>query len=365
MAKASRRSSNSRGGNSRGGSSRGRNHRANLLAVTAAVVGIVAGLWLVIAPRGIEAYSRGAPQDWAKMRRVHADSPKRHPSYAYVPLSAVTAEFPLAVILGEDAGFLDHGAWDVSAIREAVHEWWHGGGRLRGASTLTQQLAKNLFLSEERSWWRKLREARYAYWLENRLGKRRILELYVNVVELGDGVFGVESAAQHYFGISARALDPQQAAELAASIPSPLRHNPATQTAAWRIRYRAIRERMETITWVREQLLAIMPVASRPRPPTAKAAPGSGPASASPPAGADSGASGAAEAGRASSAPPEPAPRTGAELATESGAASDRAPRPAPAAARDAPASQAQGGTSSGTASELRGPAETSAGQEQ
>lgn len=228
----------------------------SFLAAGALVAGIASGVWLVVPPRDVDAFAHGAPADWSMLAERRREHPKLTLRHAYVPLSRLPVDLPLAVICGEDAGFLGHGAFDVGAIKEAVDEW-QKGAKLRGASTLTQQLAKNLFLSDGRSWLRKAREARYAYWVDERLGKRRILELYLNVVELGAGVFGVDSGAQLYFGAQAAALDADQAAQLAAAIPSPLKHNPATRTGAWRIRYQAIKLRMQQYDWIREALVTM------------------------------------------------------------------------------------------------------------
>jgi monofunctional biosynthetic peptidoglycan transglycosylase len=251
---------------------------SSFLAAFALIAGLAVGVWLVLPPRDLEAYARGAPPEWSMLRERRLEHPKLVLRHAYLPLSRMPVDLPLAVICGEDGGFLDHGAFDVEAIREAVDEW-QKGAKLRGASTLTQQLAKNLFLSDNRSWLRKAREARYAYWVDERLGKRRILELYLNVVELGEGVFGVESGAQLYFGVSAADLDANQAAQLAAAIPSPFKHNPATRTGTWRIRYQAIHLRMEQYAWIRDALVTMQagtaqkhraaPPAASPRPPAA------------------------------------------------------------------------------------------------
>jgi len=148
-----------------------------------------------------------------------------------VPLSAVSPAMIAAVLAAEDARFFSHHGIDWQAVREA-REWnrkieGKKGRWKRGASTLTQQLAKNLWLSPERSWLRKGREAACALALEALLPKERILEHYLSAIELGERVFGVEAAARTTFGVPASRLDPAQAAWLAAMIPSPtyyLRH---------------------------------------------------------------------------------------------------------------------------------------------
>jgi monofunctional biosynthetic peptidoglycan transglycosylase len=134
------------------------------------------------------------------------------------------------VRVAEDAMFYRHGGVDWHEVRASVREWWSDEESLRGASTITMQLARNLHLSPERSLLRKAREVLLAIRLERRLPKDRILELYLNVVELGPGVFGVEAAARHYWRVSVSELDRRQAAELAATLPSPLEDNPRTRT---------------------------------------------------------------------------------------------------------------------------------------
>jgi monofunctional biosynthetic peptidoglycan transglycosylase len=129
-----------------------------------------------------------------------------------------------AVVVAEDARFVAHDGFDWEAIQEAMAKNQREGRVVAGASTITQQLAKNLFLSGERSWLRKGQEAIITWMLENTMTKRRILELYLNVAEWGDGVFGAEAAARHHFGVSAAALDAGQAAWLAAILPSPRRY---------------------------------------------------------------------------------------------------------------------------------------------
>ncbi len=177
----------------------------------------------------------------------------------YVPLSAVSVDLQLALLVGEDINYFGHGAVDFDAVWEAVREGSRAGGRFRGASTISQQLAKTLFLSGERSLWRKAREARLAWWMERRLGKRRILELYLNVVEFGPGLLGVEAAARHYYGVGAGAVGPDRAAALAAAIPSPGRDNPSTDTARWRFRQATILRRMAHALWLRGRLASLSP----------------------------------------------------------------------------------------------------------
>jgi monofunctional biosynthetic peptidoglycan transglycosylase len=186
--------------------------------------------------------------------------------YRPVPLDSMAPALSEAALTGEDARFYTHRGIDYLEVRHALgyrrarFEWdslrdreelWRVVGRtwgrrdaLRGASTITQQVAKNLYLSPSRNPLRKLKEAVTAYRLERVLGKRRILELYLNVAELGDGIWGVEAASRRYFKTSARRLTDTQAAALAATLPFPLRSNPAYRPNRMRRRQDLILRRM-------------------------------------------------------------------------------------------------------------------------
>jgi monofunctional biosynthetic peptidoglycan transglycosylase len=145
---------------------------------------------------------------------------------SWIPLSRISPYLVHAVVIAEDDKFWGHKGFDLEAIRAALEKniekktWKYGG------STITQQLAKNLFLSPSRSPLRKIREFILAWRLERTLSKKRILELYLNVVEWGDGIFGAEAAARHYYNQPASDLTPQEAAHLAVVLPSPRRYNP-------------------------------------------------------------------------------------------------------------------------------------------
>ncbi len=143
-----------------------------------------------------------------------------------VPLSRISRSLPLAVVAAEDARFYEHGGVDWEAVRGALEKDWESRNLRHGASTITQQLAKNLYLSPRRTPWRKLREWAIARRLEAELTKRRILELYLNVVEMGPRTFGAEAAARRYFGKPASDLSDLEAATLAAVIPSPRIYDP-------------------------------------------------------------------------------------------------------------------------------------------
>jgi monofunctional biosynthetic peptidoglycan transglycosylase len=160
----------------------------------------------------------------------------------WVSLEEMSEEVPRAVVAAEDANFCLHWGFDMAAIREAIDQ-----GGTRGASTLTQQTVKNVFLWHGRSWLRKALEALMTPVVELVWTKRRTLEIYLNVAEFGQGVFGIEAAAQHYFGIPARDLSGARAALLAAALPDPKDRNPARPSGYLRKRARQIAEGADTI----------------------------------------------------------------------------------------------------------------------
>jgi len=144
----------------------------------------------------------------------------------WIPLSKVSSHLIDAVIVSEDASFFSHSGVDWYEVKESVKRNIQRGRVSRGASTITMQVAKNLFLSTSRNPLRKIVEVLIAFRIEQKLSKRRILEIYLNIIELGDGIFGVESASRRYFGKSASDLTLEESARLAAIIPSPLKYNP-------------------------------------------------------------------------------------------------------------------------------------------
>ena len=204
-------------------------------------------------------------------------------SYRPVPLDSISDWLPRAAMIGEDNRFLEHGGVDYLAILEALgyrragFAWseprdraelwgtlgsvWGRRGKLRGASTITQQLAKNLYLSPDRNPLRKVKEGVTAYRLEAALSKRRLMELYLNVAEFGPNIWGAEAASQFYFDRPARRLTPAQAASLAGSLPFPLSSNPAYRPGRMRWRRDLILRRMrgETIEVPREEEEVVVP----------------------------------------------------------------------------------------------------------
>ncbi len=164
--------------------------------------------------------------------------------YEFVPLSQISVELQHAVVAAEDARFYQHHGFDWHEIQIAADEDMEGGRR-RGASTLTQQLVKNLFFGTGRSILRKGVEFTLVPVAELVLGKRRILELYLNVVEWGPGIYGADAACHAYYGRSARSVDREQAVRLAAILPAPLKRRPERMN-----RYSAlILERMRQMGW--------------------------------------------------------------------------------------------------------------------
>ena len=156
----------------------------------------------------------------------------------WVPLTRISPHLQRAVIAAEDAKFCRHGGFDWVAVDTAI-ERRRQGGRVVGASTISMQTAKNLFLWPARTYFRKGGEAYITVWLETLLSKRRILELYLNVIEFGPGLYGAEAAARHYFGVAAADLPPAPAARLAAVLPSPLTWRPVASARAGTIEVRA------------------------------------------------------------------------------------------------------------------------------
>lgn len=152
-------------------------------------------------------------------------------SKSWRPLSEISPNLQRAVIAAEDGKFCVHGGFDWEAVDTAI-ERYKGGGRVLGASTISMQTSKNLLLWPGRTFLRKGGEAYITVWLETFLSKRRILELYLNVIEFGPGIYGAEAAARHYYGVSAASLSHSQAAQLASVLPNPLRWRPGSRSRA-------------------------------------------------------------------------------------------------------------------------------------
>jgi len=164
--------------------------------------------------------------------------------YQFIPLGQISFDFQHAVVAAEDARFYDHHGFDWDAIQLAAEEDLQGG-RIRGGSTITQQLVKNLFFGTGRSILRKAAEFTLVPVAELTLGKRRILELYLNVVEWGPGIYGAEAASRYWYRVPAKNMDREQSARLAAILPLPLKRKPERMTHYSEL----ILERMQQMGW--------------------------------------------------------------------------------------------------------------------
>ena len=185
-----------------------------------------------------------------ELRKAEATAAGRRPRrlQRWVRYEAISPNLRKAVLVAEDDAFWQHDGVDVDQLKESIESDLAKGRMVRGGSTITQQLAKNLYLSPSKNPLRKLRELLIARRLEAALTKRRILELYLNVIEWGDGVYGAEAASRAYFGKPARALTPEEAALLAGAIVNPRVHSPAHPTARLRRRQQIILRRMGLVT---------------------------------------------------------------------------------------------------------------------
>ena len=203
-----------------------------LLVLVLAVAGLVS-YWLVTLP-DIAGLAKKNPSTSLLIEARRAEATENgqpfRPSWAWAPLARISPHLQRAVIVSEDASFYEHHGIDWEGLQEALTRNWEQGKLQRGGSTITQQLAKNLYLSSEKRLLRKAHEALIAWELERRLSKKRILELYLNVAEWGHGIFGAEAAARHHFEKSAAELTEEEAALLAALLPSPRRNDPIQYT---------------------------------------------------------------------------------------------------------------------------------------
>ena len=197
--------------------------RALLWTVAGLVVLVLA--WLAWIAGHIAWWKTHPPHETAfmeqRMDTLRATNPHAVLRYRWVPYERISDQLKRAMIAAEDAHFIEHEGFDWEGVQAALEKNQRRGRVVAGGSTITQQLAKNLFLSPARSYWRKFEEAVITVLLESMLEKQRIFELYLNVIEWGNGVFGAEAAAQRYFGIAARELNAEQAARLAAMAPNP------------------------------------------------------------------------------------------------------------------------------------------------
>ncbi len=179
-----------------------------------------------------------------RMEEARAKGKTLKIDHRWVSLSNISKHVRKAVLIAEDARFYNHAGIDWHEVGKSFETNWEQGKIVRGGSTITQQLAKNLYLSTSRDPVRKFKELMIAWMLEATLSKKRILELYLNIIEWGRGIFGIESAAQRYFHKSSSQLTKEQAARLAAVIPSPLRYKPTELTPFLEKKKEVILQRM-------------------------------------------------------------------------------------------------------------------------
>lgn len=223
-------------------------------------IGLAVVLLLVLPPAGLALYWWLTFPDVTSLAKVNPDTtaliearlaearakdPDAAAARVWVPLSEIAPALQHAVIVSEDASFYFHEGFDWEGIKEAALRNVEAGKLARGGSTLTQQLAKNLYLSSHKTFLRKANEALITYALERALTKKRILELYLNVVEWGKGVYGAEAAARHHFGKHAADLSPEEAALLAAMLPSPRTYDPLKVTRYLSVRQQQILRLMD------------------------------------------------------------------------------------------------------------------------
>jgi monofunctional biosynthetic peptidoglycan transglycosylase len=161
----------------------------------------------------------------SRLTQMRVKNPQAQLQHRWVAYSRISENMKRAIVVAEDSRFVDHEGFDWDAIEKAREKNQKKGRIVAGGSTISQQLAKNLFLSPSRTPWRKGQEALITVMIEHLMDKRRILEIYLNVIEWGDGVFGAEAAARHYYGVPASALGAEPAARLAAIVPDPRRYD--------------------------------------------------------------------------------------------------------------------------------------------
>jgi monofunctional biosynthetic peptidoglycan transglycosylase len=213
-----------------------------------AAAGFAACAYLYLSLPDVRPLRKENPQTTAfmELREREADKAGKKPRKVqqWVAYERISPSLKRAVIVTEDAAFFSHEGVDYDELEKSFEDSWKTGKRMRGGSTITQQLAKNLYLSPSRNPVRKIEELLIARRLEAELSKRRILELYLNVIEWGDGIWGAEAAARSYFQKPASALEAGESALLAASIINPRRYSPARPSKFLLRRQDLIRQRM-------------------------------------------------------------------------------------------------------------------------
>jgi monofunctional biosynthetic peptidoglycan transglycosylase len=231
----------------------GRRRGRRLLQISALGLAVLA-LWSVASYPDVAALRGRNPTTTAFIERYRDRHPGASPRWRWVPYGRISPHLKRAVLVGEDIDFFTHRGFEVREIRRALADAWRERHLPRGASTLTQQLAKNLWLAPGWNPLRKLREAILTWDLERSLDKRRILELYLNVVEFGPGIYGAEAAARHYFGKPAAELEPLEAAQLAAALPKPSAWHPGSASRVYQQRVRSVSRRMDKAAFLWRQI---------------------------------------------------------------------------------------------------------------
>lgn len=222
-----------------------------VLLATAAFVFVGLGyVWLTLPDVRPLRKTVPASTAWMDMRADQAKAAGKpvRKVQRWVSYGRISPNLTRAVLLAEDSAFWSHEGIDFDEMKIAIEDSWEKGEALRGASTITQQLAKNLYLSPSRNPTRKISEFLIARRLEAELSKQRILELYLNLIEWGDGIWGCEAAARAYFGVSAADLSPEQAALMAGAIINPVRYSPAHPNGRLLRRQAIILRRMGGVT---------------------------------------------------------------------------------------------------------------------
>jgi monofunctional biosynthetic peptidoglycan transglycosylase len=229
-----------------------------MVAIAVAALAIGAGVWELATWPDVGALATRNPTSTAFIdryrERQRAAGKSDAVAWRVVPYGAIADSLKSAVVVAEDIDFFSHHGFATEEIKQSLRDAWEDKELPRGASTLTQQLAKNLWLSPSYNPWRKVKEALLTRSLESHLTKRRILELYLDVAEFGPGVYGAEAAARRYFGVSAAELDESQAAALAAGLPKPSQWHPGSTSRVYQRRTQRILGRMHQAAWVYREL---------------------------------------------------------------------------------------------------------------
>ena len=213
--------------------------------ITLALLGVA---WLQVATIDVASLATKAPERTALMRQRAREAKAQGRAYTerrhWVPYERIAPSLRQAVLVAEDDAFFSHDGLDWNELKASAQKNWRTRRFARGGSTITQQLAKNLWLGTERTPTRKFKELLLALRLERALGKKRIFELYLNSIEWGDGVFGIDAAARRWFGTSAAGLSPRQSVRLASVIINPRRYSPVAPDRRIERRTRMIASRL-------------------------------------------------------------------------------------------------------------------------